>query len=193
MIKRFVKSVLHGVATLILSPLLLTHKLYSLVTSPDHSIESHSQLLSLLPGTSGNYLRVAFYCHTLEYCHSSATICFGTLFSKAGARIHENVYIGPNCMIGLATIHSDVLLGPAVQIPSGPKTHGTARTDIPIRNQPGVQKRITIGADCWIGAGSVVLNDVSPKSVVAAHSVITKVYKPLSVLAGIPAGVISTR
>lgn len=193
MIKSFVKSVLRGLAILIVSPLLLTHKLSSLVTSPDHSIESHSQFLSLLPGTFGNYLRVAFYRQTLEYCHPSATICFGTLFSKTGARIEEHVYIGPNCMIGLATIRSDVLIGPAVQIPSGPLTHGITRIDLPIRLQVGEQKRVTIERDCWIGCNSVVLTDLHEGCVIGAHSVITQPTDAFSIYAGCPAKKIRNR
>ena len=193
MLKSLIQSIVHGFATLIVSPMLFTHWLASLATCPDQSLESHSQLLSLFPGVIGNSLRVAFLRRTLEYCHPSATVCFGALFSKTGARIEEHVYIGPNCMIGLATIQKDVLLGPAVQIPSGPRTHGIERTDIPIRNQTGSPTRVTIHQDCWIGGGSIVLNDVQTQTVVAAHSVVTKTFEPQVVLAGIPAKVIASR
>ena len=33
-------------------------------------------------------------------CHWTATIEFGTLFSQAGARLDENVYVGPRCHLG---------------------------------------------------------------------------------------------
>lgn len=193
MLKRLIKSVLRGLATLIVSPLLLTHGFASLLNSADRSIESHSQLLSLLPGTLGNYLRVAFFRRTLEYCHPSVTICFGTLFSKTGARIEKHVYIGPNCMIGLATIHQDVLIGPAVQIPSGPRTHGIAELHIPIRQQQGTPERIVIGADSWIGCQSVILADVAEKTVVAAGTVVTKRAPSKSVIGGVPAKLLRSR
>ena len=139
------------------SPLIASFYLCALAIGKDRSLESHSQTLSLLPGITGNYLRTAFYRFALESCHPSATICFGTLFSKVAARIEQNAYIGPHCMLGWVHLQEDVLLGPYVQIPSGPMTHGIARLDVPIRLQPGERKRITIGRDSWIGAGSIVV------------------------------------
>ena len=96
-------------------------------------------------------------------------------------------------MLGLVTIDDDVLVGPAVQIPSGPHLHGTDRLDIPIREQPGTPIRITIGRDSWLGAGSIILADIAEQTVVAAGSVVTKPHPPKTILAGIPAKVIKQR
>ena len=96
-------------------------------------------------------------------------------------------------MIGLVTIHRDVLLGPAVQIPSGPHTHGIEDLSVPIRQQPGTPQRIVIGADSWIGCQSVVLANVGEKTVVAAGSVVTKTTPSRSVIGGIPAKLIRNR
>ena len=193
MLNGFINSTLRGLAISCVSPILLSHWLSSLVTNADSSLESHSQLLSLLPGRSGNYLRVAFYRFALDQCDPTATICFGTLFSKTGARIDKHVYIGPRCMLGLVTLEEDVLLGPAVQIPSGPMTHGIERLDTPIRLQPGVLRRITVGRDSWIGAKAVLLESVSEQSIVGAGSILTKKFAPRSILAGSPARSVSDR
>ena len=187
MVRGFIKSTLRGMAILLTSPLLLSHCLTSVATNSNRSLESHSQLLSLFPGLIGNYLRVAFYRFTLEQCEPTATICFGTLFSKTGAKIGKHVYIGPRCMLGLVTLEDDVLLGPAVQIPSGPMTHGIESLDRPIRLQQGQPRRIRIGADSWIGANSVVLADISEQTIVGAGSLVTKKLPSRIVAAGAPA------
>ena len=69
-------------------------------------------------------------------------------------------------MIGLVKIEQDALIGPGVQIPSGPNTHGFSRLDIPIRTQTGHTKRVIIGRDSWVGGNSVILNDIGPQTVI---------------------------
>ncbi|HBJ36409.1 MAG TPA: acyltransferase [Planctomycetaceae bacterium] len=191
--KAIFKPLFRFLCTLLILPFIISHYLLSRLGSADRSLETHSQILSLLPGLTGSYLRVAFYRFTLEHCAPTATIGFGVLFSKAEARIGNHVYIGPRCLLGLVTLEDDVLLGPMVQIPSGPNLHGFERPDIPIRDQPGMPRRVTIGRDSWIGGGSVVLADIADQTVVGAGSVVTKPYPPRSILAGIPAKVIQTR
>jgi len=164
-----------------------------MIFSSDTSLETHSQLLSLLPGMLGSYLRVAFYRFALEDCDATATICFGVLLSKSSARIGSHAYIGPRCMLGSVTIERDVLLGPAVQIPSGPNVHGIARLDIPIREQPGDPQHITIGRDSWIGANATILADVGQQSVVGAGSIVTKPTEPCTIVVGNPARPIAKR
>ncbi|MDA7878535.1 acyltransferase, partial [bacterium] len=188
--KELIKSTLRGFAILAISPLLISHWLSSSISGADRSLESHSQLLSLLPGITGNYLRLAFYRFALEQCHPTATICFGTLFSKTGARLGKHVYIGPRCMLGLVTLEADVLLGPGVQIPSGPMTHGIERLDTPIRLQPGKKQRVTVGRDTWVGAQAIVLADVACQVVIGAASMATHPIQSRVVAAGIPAKVI---
>ncbi len=193
MLKELIKSTLRGFAILAISPLLISHWLSSSISGADRSLESHSQLLSLFPGITGNYLRLAFYRFALEQCDPTATICFGTLFSKTGARIGKHVYVGPRCMLGLVTLEDDVLLGPTVQIPSGPMTHGIERLDTPIRLQPGKKQRITIGSDTWIGANSVVLANIGHQVVIGAASTVTKPMQPKVLAAGDSARAIRER
>ncbi|MCD0458876.1 acyltransferase [Roseiconus lacunae] len=187
------KRTIRLLAIAIVSPLLLTHWLGSWVSGADRSLESHSQFLSLIPGTTGSYLRVAFYRFALAHCDPSVTIGFGVLFSKTAARLEQNVYIGPRCMLGWVRLGPDVLLGPAVQIPSGPHTHGVARLDVPIREQPGSPRCIDVGADSWVGAGAMILADVGAQCVVGGGSIVTKPTRPRTISAGIPAREIGKR
>jgi len=192
-VKAILKSLFRCLCTFLILPFIVSHYLFSRLGSADRSLETHSQLLSLLPGHIGSYLRVAFYRFALDHCDPTATIGFGVLFSKTGSRIGSHVYIGPRCLLGLATLEDDVLLGPMVQIPSGPNLHGTERLDTPIRLQPGTPMRVTIGRDSWIGGGSVILADIAPQTVVGASSVVTKTPAARTIVAGVPAKVIKNR
>ncbi len=193
MLKELIKSTVRGLAILAISPLLISHYLSSVLGDADRSLESHSQLLSLLPGITGNYLRLAFYRFALEQCDPTATICFGTLFSKTGARLGKHVYVGPHCMLGLVTLEDDVLLGPSVQIPSGPMTHGTERLDTPIRLQAGEIERVGIGDDTWIGAQSIILASVGSQTVIGAASIVTQQIPEKVIAVGAPAETIRSR
>ena len=96
-------------------------------------------------------------------------------------------------MLGWVHLQEDVLLGPYVQIPSGPMTHGIARLDVPIRLQPGERKQITIGRDSWIGAGSIILANIANQNIIAAGSVVTKPTDPATINAGVPSEQLKAR
>ena len=122
--REVVKASARGLATLCVAPALASYYVRSLVIGRDRALEGSSQALSLVPGLLGQYVRRAFLARVIVRCASSAVIEFGTVFSSAGARIDENVYLGPRCHIGLAHFERDVLVGPAVHVPSGRLTHG---------------------------------------------------------------------
>lgn len=191
--REFVKACLRGIALATVSPLLLTYWLRSLVLGRNRALEGSSQLLALLPGLSGQYLRRAFLMHVLDHCHKSVTVEFGTLFSQTGARLDENVYVGPRCHLGLVHIERDALLGPCVHVPSGARTHGTGDPTKPIREQEHQRTQVRIGAGAWIGSAAVIMADVGAGTVVGAGAVVTKPLPPNVVAAGVPAKVIRER
>ena len=122
--RRAAKAVTLAAATALISPLLIIARLQGLVIGRDRALQYATQALSLVPGLTGQYLRRAFLIRSLDYCHPTATVEFGTTFSKAGARIEADVYLGPMCHVGLAHIGAGALIGPAVHLPSGSRTHG---------------------------------------------------------------------
>lgn len=191
--KRFLKALLRALALIVVSPVLLSYWLNARLIGRNRALESSSQLLSLLPGVSGQYLRRAFLQQVLARCHSSALIEFGTLFSQTGAILEENVYVGPRCQLGLVHLQRDVLLASAVQVPSGGKTHYFDDHTRPIREQGGERNMVTIGAGAWIGAGAIVLADVGAGTVVAAGAVVTRPLPDHVIAAGVPAKVIRAR
>jgi acetyltransferase-like isoleucine patch superfamily enzyme len=192
-LKGVAKSAARVIALVGVLPVLACYWLNSLLVGRNRALESASQLLSLLPGVTGQYLRRAFLRRVLAHCHSSALIEFGTLFSQAGARLDENVYVGPRCILGLVHLERDVLLAPAVQVPSGGKTHHFDDPTRPIREQGGERTVVTIGAGAWVGSGAIILADVGKGTVVAAGAVVTKPLPDHVIAGGVPARVIRNR
>jgi acetyltransferase-like isoleucine patch superfamily enzyme len=187
------KLTAHVLATIAISPALLSYYVRAQVLGPDRALEGSTQALAWLPGLLGVYLRRAFLSWTIASCDRRASVHFGTLLSQTGARLDANVYVGPNCHLGLVHLERDVLLAAGVHVPSGAKTHGTEDVDTPIREQEASRSLVRIGEGSWIGSGAVVLADVGKHSVVGAGSVVTKPIPDFVVAAGVPARVIRSR
>jgi acetyltransferase-like isoleucine patch superfamily enzyme len=187
--RELLKRLARGFATVLAAPSILGFLATSRLIGRDRALQNSSQGLAMIPGLLGQYIRRAFLIQALDECHPTATIEFGTLFSKAGARLAENVYIGPMCQIGLAHIGRDTLIAAGVHVPSGSKIHGIDDPDTPIRDQPGVVTVVEIGSGCWIGSGSIVMANVGARTVVGAGSVVSKPLPADVVAAGVPAAV----
>src|SRR5262245_22389346 len=188
-----VKAVVRALAFVLVSPALVSFEIRALVIGRDRALEGSTQMLSLLPGLAGQYLRRAFLARTLDACHKSAAISFGTIFSQTAARIDEHVYVGAGCFLGHVHIERDVLIGSGVHITSGRRTHGTADASVPIREQEGERTIVRIGEGTWIGSAAVVMADVGRHSVIGAGSVVTQPIPDGVVAAGVPARVIRQR
>ena len=191
--KEALKAVARFVALVAVSPVLAAYWLNAAAVGRNRALESASQLLSLAPGITGQYLRRAFLQRVLAQCHRSVLVEFGTLFSQAGAVLEENVYVGPRCQLGLVRLERDVLLAANVQIPSGGKTHYFDDPSTPIREQGGERAVVTVGAGSWVGTGAIVLADVGKGTVVAAGAVVTKPLPDGVIAAGVPAKVVRNR
>ncbi len=159
----------------------------------DSSFWACSQLLSLLPGISGNYLRKSFYCLTMTRCDKECAILFGTIFSQADTEIGKGVYIGPNCNIGKCRIEDCCTLGSNVHIMSGKRQHCFDDVDIPVQEQGGIFEKVVIGKDTWIGNCALIMANVGKKCIIGAGSVITKDVGDFSIVAGNPGRVIKKR
>jgi virginiamycin A acetyltransferase len=191
--KSVVKSMARALALLAVLPALGGFHLRAALMGRDRALEGSSQWLGMIPGVFGEYLRRAFLAQTLAECAPTATIGFGVLFSRAGARIGEQVYIGPRCHIGLAQIGRDVLLAAGVHVPSGARTHGTGEADKAIRDQETTYSVVRIGEGTWIGSAAVVMADVGPHAVIGAGAVVTKPLPGWVIAAGVPARVVRMR
>ena len=191
--KSLLKATARAAATLAVAPQLLSYSVRAALMGKDRALEGSTQLLSLVPGSVGQYLRRAFLARVLAGgCASSAAIEFGVLFSKAGSQIDENVYVGPRCHLGLVHLEANVLLAAGVHIPSGAHTHGT-ETSAAVRDQPGTLRMVRIGAGAWIGSNAVVLADVGCDTIVGAGAVVTHPLPDRVMAAGVPARVVRRR
>lgn len=188
-----VKSLFRLFAHILVLPALLWHWLWLPLLGPDRCIEGSTQWLSLVPGVFGNYLRNAFLTWTIKHCHPSATISFGSTFSKANACVDELAYIGPGCHLGLVHIEKEALVAAGVHITSGARIHGFDDPTKPIREQEGSLQLVTIGERSWIGSAAIVMADVGKNSIIGAGAVVTKPIPDNVIAVGIPAQVIQQR
>lgn len=102
---------------------------------------------------------------------------FTVIYSGSGVKIGENVMIAPHCMIA-----------------SG--NHGFKQTKIPMRFAKDISNGpIIISDGVWIGANSVITDGVKigNEAVIGAGSVVLKDVEPWSIVAGVPAKVVGYR
>jgi acetyltransferase-like isoleucine patch superfamily enzyme len=191
--KAFLKSAARGAANVVVLPTLVSFTIRAAFLGRDRAVQGSTQLLALVPGLLGQYLRRAFLRHAIAGCHATAVVEFGTTFSRAGARLDENAYVGAGCHLGLVHIERDVLIASGVHIPSGSKTHEIDDLTRPIREQANDERLVRIGAGSWIGEAAVVMADVGRDTVVGAGSVVTRPLPARCIAAGVPARVLRSR
>ena len=128
----------------------------------------------LIPNTGKNfYIEPPFHC---DY----------------GYNIHcgDNVYFNVNCVVldtMVIKIGSHVLFGPGVQIYAA-----SHPSDAETRKTLEFSKPVTIGDNCWIGGGAIILPGVTigDNCIVGAGSVVTKDVPSNSLAVGNPAQII---
>jgi len=186
--KRLLQKVIFAVCLVLTAPLYLLYK----ITGSRSLFAGQGQFLALVPGKTGSYLRVAYYCMTLERCSLNGYIGFGSFFAHPEVEMGAGYYIGAYTIIGKATIGDHATIASHVSILSGKNQHGYEEIDRPIQEQPGVFRKIAIGENCWIGNGAIVMDDLGIQNVVAAGSVVVNATGNYQILAGNPALVLRT-
>jgi virginiamycin A acetyltransferase len=192
-VREAVKAVVRAAAFVCMVPTLISFAVRARILSRDRAMQSSSEWLALVPGLTGQYLRRAFYSRALAHCHHTVTIEAGTVFSRAGARLDEHVYIGAGCRMGLVHIGRDALIASGVHIPSGGSTHRIDDLTTVIREQARGEQLVRIGSGSWIGEAALVMADVGQEAVVGAGAVVTRPIPAWCVAAGVPARVIRRR
>lgn len=184
--KRQVQKLIFDLCLMLTAPLFLLYK----TTRSRDLFAGQGQLLALVPGKIGSYIRVAYYSKTLEKCPPSGYIGFGTFFAHPEVELGEGYYIGAYNIIGMAKIGEHATIASHVSILSGKHQHGYKEIGKPIQEQPGVYTKVMIGENCWIGNGAVIMADLGVQNVVAAGSVVTTATNDYDILAGNPAKVV---
>lgn len=186
------KAAFRGIARVLVLPAVLSFEIRARLLGRDRALFASTQMLSMVPGLTGQYLRRAFLQHAIT-CHHTVVVEFGTTFSRSGARLDENAYIGPGCHLGLVHVHRDVLIAAGVHIPSGAAGHGFDDVSKPIREQLPNERLVRIGAGAWIGSSAVVMAAVGEETIVGAGAVVTRELPAWVVAAGVPARVLRSR
>ncbi len=192
-LREAVKAGLRGAAHVLVTPFVVSFAIRARLLDPDRALMASTQLLALVPGLPGQYLRRAFLQHAIAGCHPSVVVEWGTTLSRAGACLEKNVYIGPGCHLGLVHIEAEALIGAGVHIPSGGATHGINDPTVPIRDQARDERLVRVGAGAWIGSAAVVMANVGAGTVVGAGSVVTHPLPAAVVAVGTPARVLRSR
>lgn len=156
-------------------------------------------LIASLPAHQGLYSNIK--CFLLR---TSGAQIGNTVYVYPGVRFYgiDGLIIGNNVVIssytiinavGIVTIGNNVLIGYGSKILSAnhivPKAHGM------IWGSGHDCKPIVIGDEVWIGANVIVLAGVTigRGAVVAAGAVVTHDVEPFSIMAGVPAKLLSYR
>lgn len=137
-----------------------------------------------------------------SHFHSGRNVCF---WAKNNITIGDNFYIGRNSQIECdATIGNNVIFANCVAL-VGRYDHHYLQVGTPTRlasqirdndyTWKGLQSKIIIEDDVWIGYGAIILSGVKigKGSIVAAGSVITKNVEPYTIVGGNPANFIKMR
>lgn len=146
-----------------------------------------SQFYALVPGLPGDYLRKCYYYLTLRDCSLGCSkISFLSEFTHREVDIADRVYIGVGARIATATLGEGCLIGSRASILSGGRQH---EFDAEGRLTPfaaATARRVTIGAETWVGEGAIVMANVGSRCVVAAGAVVSQSVPDGTIVAGNP-------
>jgi len=106
--------------------------------------------------------------------------------------LNYDVSINADCG-GKITIGKDTIIGPGTVIRAS--NHRFDNINVPIRDQGHVPGIIKIGNNVWLGAGVILLPNISigNNTIIGAGSVVTKDIPENVIAVGVPAAVIKSR
>ncbi len=146
-----------------------------------------AQLLALIPGLPGSYLRSAYYFGTLDRCSWETHIGLGSLFTHRRSAMGTRASMGSYCIIGHAQIGEEVMMGSRVSVPSGRRQH---LDDSGRLTSATIYETVAIGDRTWVGEGAVIMANVGKDCIVSAGAIITKRMPDRCVIGGNPGRVI---
>jgi maltose O-acetyltransferase len=147
-------------------------------------------------GAASRRIRARLARLMLDECGRDVNVEHGAWFgSGRGIRLGDRSDIGMDALvIGPLDVGRDVMMGPRCILLSS--SHAFASVDVPMNRQGFLDDRpIVIEDDVWVGAGTIVLPGVriGTGSIVGAGSVVTNDVPPRTVVAGNPARVVRSR
>ena len=188
-LRRTFKVIAFGFSLLLTCPLIIFAWFEKVISSSESAFVGFGQLLSLVPGVLGIYLRGAYYFGTLSQCSWETHIGFGSFFTHREACVGSNVSTGSYCVIGQARIGRDVRLASRISIPSGKRQHLDDQGRLSAETK---YDQVVIGNGCWIGEGAIIMDNIGEESIVSAGAVVIKAMPGFSLIGGNPARVLKT-
>jgi virginiamycin A acetyltransferase len=185
----FVKFVFNLISQVIVLPLVIVSWLEKkfIPNQPELAFNICTNIVALLPGVPGVFLRRAFYTMSLEKCSAHCHIGFGTIISHRCAIIDKHAYIGSYALIGKVHIGEYCLIGSRVSILSGEALHELDENGKWTPYSADLLVRVTISKNVWIGEGAIVSADVGESCMIGAGSVVSSKIKSNIMVAGNPA------
>lgn len=184
-------QVTRAVAGVLTWPLVLPLALLGRLS--DIMFRTVSEMLSQAPYAIGIVLRAEFYRFTLRRCGQNVIIEFGTVFCYRDVSLGDHVLLGRYTVVHHCDFGSYVLVGEHCTFLSGSRQHGIDEFDRPMALQQGYRKRIHVADNVWIGAHSVIMEQVETGAVVGAGSVVNRPVESNTIVAGNPAKTIRRR
>jgi len=187
--KMTIKHGLHRFCQLLTLPLYALCKLEQRLLPKDseHIFNFCAQLLAVLPGIPGAFIRRGFYTLTLEECSQNVHIGFGAIISHRATQIKEFVYIGNYALIGSAHLGAHCLVGSRASILSGKALHVVGEDGLWTPFSADRLEKIYIGNNVWLGEGAIIAANIGENSMVGAGGVVSSDVKANIVVAGNPA------
>jgi acetyltransferase-like isoleucine patch superfamily enzyme len=142
------------------------------------------------PGIIGDYFRIAYYKLTLKQCSLYSRVSYGSFFAHSDAALGQGVYIGSYCILGRCSIGDRTQIASQVQVLSGRRQHSRDSLGQISGSAEGEFEWIDIGADCWIGASSIIMAPIGSGTTIGAGSVVVRPVAAQVVAVGNPARVI---
>ena len=159
------------------------------------SFQTVTEMLALVPGLMGFWVRRSFYYMTLNNAPTDISVGFGSQIWGRDVRLGANVYIGGWTTINDCIIGKGTLIGSHVDIFSGAHQHGGLesltenKSDLPMERP---ETLVTIGENAWVGDGVTLFANVGDNTIVGAGSVVVKPIPANCIAAGNPARVLKT-
>jgi acetyltransferase-like isoleucine patch superfamily enzyme len=185
--RRIAKWVIFVISLVCLSPLIIIAWLEKRISKGEMAFIGTSQLLALVPGMFGTWLRSAYYFTSLERCSWEVHVGFGSIFTHRKVTLGKNVSMGSYCVIGHADIGDHAMLASRISIPSGKRQHLDKNGKL--STVPRFD-RVSIGRESWVGEGAIIMADIGERSIVSAGAVVIKEMPGDSLIAGNPATVV---
>jgi len=184
--RQFLKRLVFGTCLIVVLPIIFAVWIEDRLKG-DTIFVFLNQLLALIPGLIGTYLRGAYYHRALDKCSWQVHVGFGSLFTHRGASVGKCVSMGAYCVIGHACIEDHVLMASRISIPSGRRQHVDESGRL--SSEPRFEN-VRIGSGSWIGEGAIIMANIGDHCIVSAGAVVVNDIPRTSLVAGNPAIVV---